>query len=476
MEIGLTYDDVLLVPRRSPVRSRRDITTHSRLSTRIELVVPIVSANMDTVTEHRMAITMARLGGIGIIHRFMSTDDQVEEVRKVKRAESLMIEDPEMLVVHNTVHEACLLMEKTGAGGLPVLQENGLLVGIVTSRDVLFEDDGDRSIEEVMTPRARLITAPEGTDLEKARSILHHHRIEKLLIVDEGGHFKGLITSKDIERRDRHPLATKDIKGRLRVGAAIGVRERAFERARRLVSVGVDVLVIDIAHGHSDHAIEMVKALKSEFGDSVDVVAGNVATPDGVRDLVKVGADAVKIGVGPGAACSTRIVAGAGVPQLTAVLNCAAMGREFGVSIIADGGIRHSGDLSKAMAAGAGTVMIGSLLAGTEESPGTIVVRDGRPMKVYRGMASLGASLGREQRNEVGAGAEAQDVVAEGVEALVPYRGSVEGIVTQLVGGLRSGISYAGATDIDEFQKQAEFIRITDAGRHESRPHDIGVV
>ncbi len=474
---GLTFDDVLLVPRRSAVRSRSDVSTATRLSRHIGLHIPIVSANMDTVTEWEMAVAMARAGGIGIIHRFMTSERQAEQVRRVKRAESYVVEPPYTLPPETTVSEARKMMDERDIGGLVVVDAENRPLGIVTRRDLQFVLDDGQPVTAWMTPAERLVTAPAGTTLEEARRILHQHRIEKLPLVDEEGRLAGLITAKDIVQLMQHPHATKDHKGRLRVGAAVGVRPGFLERAAMLLEAGADVIVVDIAHGHSDNAIDAVRALRREFGD-IELIAGNVATAEGTRDLIEAGVDAVKVGVGPGSICITRVVTGFGVPQLTAIAECAAAAREYDVPIIADGGIRNSGDLVKALAAGASSVMLGSLLAGTKESPGVIILRNGRRYKVSRGMASLGAAMSRPDRQPED---DEEDpawarVVAEGVEAAVPYRGSVNELLDQLVGGLRSGLSYGGAMTIEELQANAEFIPITWAGLQESKPHDVEVL
>jgi len=474
--LGLTFDDVLLVPKRSPVRSRGDVNTATRFSRRISLEIPIVSANMDTVTEWKMAVAMARAGGIGIIHRFMTAERQADEVRRVKRAESYIVEAPMTVPCGATVREAREVMARHGIGGLVVVDADGRPAGIITQRDIQFATNGD-DVCTLMTPASRLITAPEHTSLEEAQRILHEHRLEKLPLLDAEGRLAGLITTKDIVRLLQHPQATKDQKGRLQVGAAVGVQPGYMERADLLVEAGVDTLVVDIAHGHSDNAINAVRALRKAF-DQVDIVAGNVATAEGTRDLIEAGADAVKVGVGPGSICITRIVTGFGVPQLTAVAECAEAAAPHGMPIIADGGIRNSGDGVKVLAAGASSVMIGSLLAGTDESPGVVVLRNGRRTKVSRGMASLGAVMERPDRP---AESEGDDptwarVVAEGVEAAVPYRGAVNDLLHQLVGGLRSGLSYGGARNIAELQANAEFVPITQAGMAESRPHDVEVL
>jgi IMP dehydrogenase len=464
---ALTFDDVLLVPAHSQVRSRRDVSTSTILVPGMPLHIPVISSNMDTVTESEMAIAMAHAGGIGIIHRFMTVSRMVQEVQRVKRAENLVIDNPLTIEADAPVERARWLMQEQDVGGLLILDDEGRLQGILTARDVLFEDDPQCPVSRVMT--TDVITAPEGTSVEEARLICHRARIEKLPLVDEAGRVAGLITTKDIVKRALHPNATKDSKGRLRVGAAIGVKAGEQDRAAAVVEAGVDVLVLDIAHGHSTNALEMMRFLKSEFA-GVPLVAGNVASGDGTRALIDAGADAVKVGVGPGSICITRVVTGFGVPQVTAIMDAYEVAHRAGVPVIADGGIRASGDITKALAAGAHTVMIGSLFAGTRESPGRVIQKRGRRYKITRGMASLGATMGRSDQEEQ------QDwnaVVPEGVEAMVPYLGSIDTLLTQLVGGLRSGLSYAGATTIEELHERAEFIEISLAGLAESRPHDI---
>jgi IMP dehydrogenase len=470
--LGLTFDDVLLVPRRSDVTSRSQVDTRAKFSRRIELAVPIISANMDAVTESDMAIEMAREGGIGVIHRFLAVDRQVAEVRRVKRAESVVIEHPYIFEPTRTVADAMLFMEEHGSAGLLIVDGGDALLGMVTARDLLFADAPDRPLSSVMTPRERLVTAPPGTGLEEARRILHEHRIEKLPLVDREGRLRGLITSRDIQSRMRHPRATKDGKGRLRVGAAIGVRGDYLERAEALVAEEVDALVLDVAHGHTEATLRALVRLRAAF-PGVDLMAGNVATGEGTTDLIDRGADAVKVGVGPGSTCTTRIVTGAGVPQLTAIMTAAEAAAGTGVPIIGDGGIRNSGDMTKALAAGADTVMLGNLLAGTEESPGALIIRNGRQYKTYRGMASLWASARRQGLDAPVEEEDLSQIVAEGIEATVPYRGKAADVLRQLVGGLRSGMSYCGARTIAELQARAQFIRITPAGMKESLPHDI---
>lgn len=478
--VGLTFDDVLLVPRFSDIRSRKDVDTSTRFSRRIRLSIPIVSANMDTVTESSMAIAVARQGGIGVVHRFLSIEEQVDEVTKVKRSEGIMIEKPITLSPGHTVREAWDVIRKHDIGGIVIVDQRMRVLGLVTRRDISLEDDLDMKLSEVMTPRKRLITASRGVTLEEAKEILRKNKIEKLPVLGKGDRLIGLITSKDILKRKQFPSATKDTKGRLRVAAAIGVKGDYLERAKRLLEAEVDALVVDIAHGHSAHAVETVKLVKKEFGD-VEVVAGNVATSRGTFDLIRAGADAVKVGVGSGSICVTRVVTGFGVPQLTAIIDSAEAAREYDVPVIADGGVRNPGDVTKALAAGASTVMIGSLFAGTEESPGPTILRNGVRYKLTRGMASLAATIGRKMRETQRSSVRdvelieeiIEESVPEGVEGLIPYRGKVEEVVRQLVGGLRSGMSYCGARTIDELRRKAEFIRITEAGYKESLPHDI---
>ncbi|HEY7062915.1 MAG TPA: IMP dehydrogenase [Chloroflexota bacterium] len=471
MELALTYDDVLLVPRRSDVRSRRDCDTRTRLSRRLGLAIPIVAANMDTVTESRLAMAMALEGGIGIIHRFMTIEQQAIEVSRVKRPESLVVSDVQTLASERTLRDAWDLMAHSEATSVLVVEADGRLVGILTVRDLLFEEDPDKPIRALMTPSAQLITAPVGTSQDEAKRLLHEHRIEKLPLVDAEGRLRGLITARDLVRVYQHPHATRDAAGRLCAGAAVGVVGDYRERAEALVAADVDVLVVDIAHGHAEHALKACRALKRRFPD-VDLIAGNVATAQGTEDLIAAGVDAVKVGVGPGAACTTRIVTGVGVPQLTAVLDCARAAAPHDVPLIADGGVRTPGDVAKALAAGASTVMVGSLLAGTEESPGATVLRDGVRYKVYRGMASESAAIDRYRRLSLGIDHERFDArVPEGVETVVPHRGQVSDVVFELTGGLRSAMSYLGARCLREFVANAQFVRITQAGLHESHPH-----
>ena len=475
-DTALTFDDVLLVPKHSSIRSRHAVSTATQFTRRIRLALPIVSSNMDTVTEAAMGQAMARTGGIGVLHRFMSIERQAAEVMRVKRAEGFIVDEPHSIDESATIADARARMAEYNIGGLVITDQQGRLRGLVTTRDLICEPEQTRVVSEVMTPREQLITVQADTSLEEAREQLRKHRVEKLPVLDASGRLTGLITAQDIIKIDQWPQATKDKHGRLQIAAAVGIRSSDIERAAACVHAGADALVVDIAHGHSDGAMEMVRTLKQRF-PHVDIIGGNVATADGVRDMIEAGADAVKVGVGGGSICITRIVTGFGVPQLSAVAECADVGRAMGVPIIADGGIRNSGDITKAIAVGASTVMIGSLLAGTDESPGASVVRKGRRYKIVRGMASLTANIDR-QEVELGREVNPEDwerVVAEGVEAMVPMRGPAKDIVYQLVGGLRSGLSYAGATSISELWEKAEFIRITSAGKAESQAHDVDV-
>lgn len=472
---GLTFDDVLLVPKRSPIVSRSQTDLRTKLSRNISLNIPLISANMDTVTESHMAIAVAREGGIGIIHRFMTIEDQVDEVLKVKRSESVVIEQPYTVKAGTTVAELYKHMAEYGVSGL-LVEDGGKLAGIITRRDITFEKNMKRRVSELMTKD--VITAKAGTTIEQAKEILHKHRIEKLPLVDDKGRIAGLITSKDILKMDEYPHAAKDRKGRLLVGAAVGVKGDYLERTEALLEAGADTIVVDIAHGHSENALNTVHMIKKAF-PNCDLIAGNVATGDGARDLIKAGVDAVKVGVGSGSICITRVVTGSGVPQLTAVIDAVKAANEFDIPVISDGGIRTSGDLTKALAAGASSAMIGSMFGGTDESPGKTLVKNGKKYKMYRGMASYMASLGRKYRQEgpeVVDSDDLNDYVPEGVEAMVPYKGSVVEIVRQLAGGLRSGLSYCGAKSIPEMQRNAEFVRITGAGFIESQPHDVDVM
>ena len=465
---GLTYDDVLIVPKRSRVNSRKDISLRTKLTNNIFLNIPVVSANMDTVTESKMAIAMAKAGGIGFIHRFLTIQEQVKEVIKVKRFENIVVENPYTLPKFITVEEAKEFLKDYNISSILVADSNNYIEGIVTNRDFMFAQKTQK-LSEIMTPKSRLITSNVGISIEEAKKILYENRLEKLPLINNEGVIKGLITSKDILEIQKFPYACKDEKGRLRVGAAIGVKENDIERAKELVKAGADVIVVDIAHGHSDLAINMIQKLKKEFLQ-IEVVAGNVATPEGVEDLINAGADCVKVGVGPGALCTTRIVTGSGYPQLSALIECAKVAKKYNIPLNADGGIRSSGDIAKALATGAQTVMIGSMLSGTEESPGDFIVKNGIKYKIYRGMASLNAATDRrkiDSKDKI----NINDIVPEGVETMVPYKGSAQDLLKQLIGGLLSGISYGGSSNIEEFQEKAEFVRITDAGMKESKPH-----
>ncbi len=474
--LALTYDDVLLVPAFSTVRSRRNVDTTTRFAGQITLNTPFVSANMDTVTEARMAIAVALFGGIGVIHRFLPIDLEAAEVARVKRYRSHVIEEPYTIGPEATVKEARRLMQQAGVSGLPVVGEGKMLLGILTRRDVLLAEDS-MLVSERMTPRERLVVAPQGISLEEARKLLSQRRLEKLPLVDSEGRLAGLITAKDLIREGPFSRATRDEKGRLRVAAAVGVVGDFLERAQALVSAGADALVIDIAHGDSALMLSAIRQIRDLVGD-VPLVAGNVATAEGTQRLIEAGADAVKVGVGPGSMCITRQVAGVGVPQFTAVLESARVAHRYDVPVIADGGIRYSGDVTKAIGAGASTVMLGNLLAGTDESPGVVITRNGQKLKVARGMASKEAALDRALRNDPTKGwavweeAEA-DVAAEGVQAPVPYRGAAWEVLQQLLAGLRSGMSYCNASSIPEMWKNARFVRQTTAGMKEGGPHDL---
>jgi IMP dehydrogenase len=464
-----TFDDVLLVPLKSDVLPT-EARTNTRLTNRIELNVPIVSAAMDTVTEAALAIALAQQGGIGIIHKNMSIEKQAGEVDKVKRSESGMIVDPITMSPNDKIEDAVKLMAHYKISGVPIT-ENGRLVGILTNRDLRFETRFHLPIREVMT-KDDLVTVPVGTTLEEAQRLLHKHRIEKLLVVDKNQNLKGLITVKDITKKIKYPLAAKDDQGRLRVGAAIGATGDYLERMAELIRARVDVIIIDTAHGHSSRVIEAVKDAKRRFPD-MDIVAGNIATEEGARDLVSAGVDAVKVGMGPGSICTTRVVSGAGMPQITAILACARAAHEANIPVIADGGIKFSGDIAKALAAGADTVMIGSLFAGTDESPGETILYQGRTFKSYRGMGSLGA-MQSGSKDRYGQEDEMPNkLVPEGIEGRVAYKGSLSSMVTQLVGGLRAGMGYCGVTTIPELQTKTRFVKITEASLRESHVHDV---
>ncbi|AFS81564.1 inosine-5'-monophosphate dehydrogenase [Candidatus Nitrosopumilus koreensis AR1] len=471
---GLTFDDVLLVPKYSDITSRSQTDLSTKLSRNITINIPFVSANMDTVTESAMAATMARAGGIGIVHRFLTIQEQANEVLKVKRSGSVMIENPYSISSDKSIQDALDYAEDKEISGLLVVDSNSKLVGIVTERDLLFANSNGK-VSDVMTKD--VVTAKPGVTLDEAKNILHKHRIEKLPIVDDAGIIKGLITSKDITNNTDYPNASKDKKGRPLVGAAVGVKGDFLERSESLLDAGADVLVVDIAHGHSENAISTVRNIKKAFPDC-ELIAGNIATAHGAEDLIKAGVDAVKVGVGSGSICITRVITGSGVPQLTAVMDCAKIGNDYGIPIISDGGTRTSGDATKALAAGASSVMVGSMLGGTDESPGTVLTKNGKRFKVYRGMASLAASIGRKSKEtgSISLDDDLNDYVAEGVEAMVPYKGTVTDILKQLAGGVRSGLSYCGAHTIPQMQANAEFIKMSRAGFAESQPHDVSLM
>ncbi len=467
---GLTFDDVLLIPARSEIVPKM-VTLQTKLTKKITLNIPIMSAAMDTVTESAMAIAMAREGGIGIIHKNMPVERQVEEVMRVKRSENGVITDPFYLAADNTVAEADALMGKYRISGVPICDENKKLIGIITNRDMRFLTDYDMPIGDVMT-KDNLVTAPVGTDLTKAREILSHHKIEKLPLVDENGILCGLITIKDIQKATKYPNSAKDERGRLLVGAAIGVTSDVVERAGKLLAAGADVLVLDSAHGHSKNIIDCVANIKAVYPDA-QLIAGNIATAAAAEDLIKAGADAVKVGIGPGSICTTRIVAGIGVPQITAVYDVACVAQKYDIPVISDGGIKYSGDMVKALAAGADVLMMGSLFAGCEESPGDMEIFQGRSFKVYRGMGSLAAMEKGSKDRYFQEGNK--KLVPEGVEGRVPFKGPVSDTVYQMLGGIRAGMGYCGCQCITDLQKNAQFIRISAAGLRESHPHDINI-
>ncbi len=471
---GLTFDDVLLVPKYSNITSRSQTDLTTRLSRNISINIPFVSANMDTVTESSMAVAMARAGGIGIIHRFLTIKEQANEVLRVKRSGSVIIENPYLISQDKSVSDAMNYATEKDVSGLLVVDSESRLVGIMTDRDLLFADP-QSTIMESMTKD--VISARPGVTLDTAKEILHRHRIEKLPITDDSGRVMGLITSKDITNTANFPNASKDGKGRPLVGAAVGVRGDFLERSEALLDAGADVLVVDIAHGHSENALTTIRTIKKAFPDG-ELIAGNVATADGALDLIRAGVDAVKVGVGSGSICITRVITGSGVPQLTAVMDCAKVGRDEDVPIISDGGTRNSGDATKALASGASSVMVGSMLGGTDESPGTVLTKNGKRFKVYRGMASLAASLGRKSKEagQAFVDDELNDYVAEGVEAMVPHKGTVVDILKQLTGGVRSGLSYCGAHTIPQMQANAEFIKMSRAGFAESQSHDVSLM
>lgn len=493
-KLSITFDDVLLVPKKSPVQTRKDVKLKTRLTKSLYLNNPLVSSNMDSVTESEMAISLARNGGIGILHRFLSIDEQVSMVQKVKRAESYIIEDPYAIAPYKSIKYALEYFKTKSVSALLVTENgdsHGILKGIITSRDIRFAEvlysdspayNGifpeemnnilDKKVEEIMTPFNKLIVAPTNITPKDALLLLYKNKIEKLPLVTSDNHVFGMISAKDILTRLKRPYASLDTQGKLMVGAAIGVKDDYLKRAKLLYGAGVDVIVIDIAHGHSDIGINATKSIKEAL-PKCQLIAGNVATKEGTEALINAGADGVKVGIGPGSICITRDVTGCGVPQLSAIAECAEIGKKYQIPIMADGGIRKSGDIVKAIAIGAETVMLGSLLAGTDESPGQTIVKGGRKMKVYRGMAGFGANMSKKEREKRNNDRDIFDIVPEGVEAAVPYRGSVIPIIHQLVGGLKSGISYCGGVDINNMQTNAEFIRITGSGKTESTTHDV---
>jgi IMP dehydrogenase len=466
---ALTFEDVLLVPRYSSVLPKQ-VSLKTRFSKNINLNIPMISAAMDTVTEYRAAIAMARLGGLGIIHKNMDIDAQVLQIKKVKKSESGIIIDPISVEPNSTLQDAKNLMDEFKISGVPVVDKDGTLVGILTNRDMRFETDFSKLTIDAMTPTP-LITSTEGTTLDEARDIMHQHKIEKLPITDKNGKLKGLITIKDIRKKQDYPNAAKDKHGRLLVGGAIGVNQ--IERAKALVEAGVDVLVLDSAHGHSKGIIDTVKIIKKSL--DIDIVAGNVATAEATKELIEAGADGVKVGIGPGSICTTRIVAGVGVPQISAIDECATEAKKYDIPIVADGGIKYSGDLSKALAVGASAVMMGSALAGTEESPGEVILFQGRKFKSYRGMGSIGAMKKGSTDRYFQEGTASDKLVPEGIEGRVPYRGYVGDILHQFIGGLRSSMGYLGSKDIVTLQDNAEFVEITSAGLKESHVHDVTI-
>jgi len=474
LRLCLTFDDVLLVPRHSNILPK-EVDVSTKLTKGLNLNIPIVSAAMDTVTDARMAIAMAREGGLGIIHRNQPPEDQAGDVDFVKRSESGMVRNPVTLKPDRSINDAHKAMSRFGISGVPITDETGKLLGIVTNRDLLFETQLDKSVGEVMTSEG-LITAPIGTDLGKAEQILHENRIEKLPIIDKKGILKGLITVRDIRKKELFPSACKDEMGRLCVGAAVGVADETEERIQALVDAGVDVLVVDTAHGHSEMVLRTVEMIKEKYGD-LQVIGGNVATAEATEALIERGVDAVKVGVGPGSICTTRVVAGVGVPQLTAIMDCARAAEKHSVPVIADGGIKYSGEVVKALAAGATSVMIGNLLAGTEESPGEMILYEGRSFKVYRAMGSMSAMKEGRSRDRYFQDKEAptEKLVPEGIEGKVPFKGPVSATIYQMIGGLRAGMGYCGTKNLDELRKKARFIRQTTHGLRESHPHDVDI-
>lgn len=474
--LGLTYDDVLLVPTKSDIAHRMDVSTTTKLTKNISLSIPFISANMDTVTESKMAISLAHKGGIGLIHRFMSIEKQVNEVKKVKRHEGFILYKPFTLNPKSTIREALEKMDETKVSSFIIIDEHDTVCGILTRRDLIYSVKSDVPVSKLMTPESKLITAEYNIDFKKAKEILIKNKIEKLPLVDKNNKLKGLITAKSIEHSLSFPQATIDSYGRLRVGAAIGAVGDFIERGKALVDAGVDALVVDVAHGHNEIALKACQRIRKMFKD-IALIGGNVATPHAVNDLIKIGVDAIKVGIGPGGLCTTRIVAGVGVPQFTAVRECSIAAQKKGVTIIADGGTNYPGDISKALAAGADTCMLAGWFAGTDEAPGGIVMRDGLKYKAHRGAASFLAVADRKMASEeITSVDRLNTIVAEGVEALVPYKGSVSEIIDQLLGALRSGMSYCNALSIKEFHENAQFMRITEAGLRESKSHNVKLI
>ena len=479
--LALTYDDVLLVPKYSPVRSRKEVSTTTKLSRNVTLKIPIVASNMDTVTETQTAITMAREGGIGILHRFCSIEEQCAMVAKVKRAQSLIIEDPRFILANDSIATAWQGLNWSGrAGGVKSLMvidsaDSRRLLGIITAKDLQFADSATSIVSDVMTPVDKMVVSTNiRINLAEAKALMMARRTSNVPIVDDKGVLKGLVTDSDVNRLINNRVASLDNKSRLLVGAAVGVKSNDLERAQALVKAGVDVLVVDIAHGHSTFCLDMIRKLKADpITKAIDIIAGNIASADAARDLIAAGADALKIGVGPGSICITRLVAGSGVPQLTAIMEVASVARKAGVPIIADGGVKTAGDIAKAMAAGADTVMLGNMLAGTDEAPGRVLVKDGKKVKIIRGMAGYGANISKAEREQQVDDDVFLDIVPEGVEGNVPYKGPLAPILRQLVGGLRSGMSYCGAFNFEEMRKNAAFVRMTPSGLRESGHHDI---
>lgn len=472
LELAITFDDVLLVPAKSKVLPR-DVELKTKLTKNIELNIPILSSAMDTVTESNMAIAIAREGGIGIIHKNMSIARQADEVDKVKRSESGMIMDPITLTSDKKIKDALEIMSRFSISGIPIVDAKNKLQGILTNRDLRFEPNEETLISEIMT-KENLITAPAGTNLTEAELILQKHKIEKLLVVDKAGNLKGLITFKDIQKRKRYPLSCKDKFGRLRAGAAVGIAGDTIERVKALVAKGVDVIVVDTAHGHSRGVIDMVKLIKKSF--DVDLIAGNVATGEATYDLIQAGADGIKVGIGAGSICTTRIIAGVGVPQISAVIDCAKIAQQYKIPLIADGGIKQTGDIPKAIAAGADSIMVGGMLAGTDETPGEKVLYEGRSYKVYRGMGSIEAMKeGSKDRYFQDAEDDIKKLVPEGIEGIVPHKGPLGDTIYQLIGGLRSAMGYCGAKNIHEMKTKTKFVQITNAGLKESHPHDVKI-